>query len=173
VAVYWYRARCAPATSEPEETRVARLSDLPDYEVAHLLEKAVPRFESNPFVRGGPVSERRFALITSAGIHRRGDDAFHLRDAGYRLIPGDATDLVMTHSSVNFDRTGFQDDVNVLFPIDRFRELEAGGAVGSLATVHYAFMGASLEPAEVQESAQEIAPLLKRDRVDTVFLTPV
>ncbi len=152
---------------------MARLSDLPDYEVEHLLEKAVPRFQSNPFVRGGPLSERHFALVTSAGIHRRGDDAFQIRDAGYRLIPGDATDLVMTHSSVNFDRTGFQDDVNVVFPIDRFRELEVSGAIGSLATVHYAVMGASLEPSEVQQSAREIAPLLKQDGVDTVFLTPV
>lgn len=152
---------------------MARLADLPDYEVEHLLGKAVPRFPSNPFVRGGPVSERRIALITSAGIHRRADDAFQLRDAGYRLIPGDATDLVMTHSSVNFDRTGFQDDINVVFPIDRFRELEANGTIGSLATVHYALMGAGLEPAEVQQSAREIAPLLKQDGVETVFLTPV
>ena len=152
---------------------MARLSDLPDYEVEHLLEKPVPRFQSNPFVHGGPISERRVALIASGGIHRRSDDAFQMRDAGYRLIPGDATDFVMTHSSVNFDRTGFQDDVNVVFPIDRFRELEAGGTIGSLASVHYAFMGASLEPADVQQSAEEIAPLLKQDGVDTVFLIPV
>jgi D-proline reductase (dithiol) PrdB len=152
---------------------MARLSDLPDYEVEHLLEKAVPRFESSPFVRIGPVSQRRIALLTSAGIHRRGDDAFQMRDASYRLIPDEATDLVMSHASVNFDRTGFQEDINVVFPIDRFRELEARGAIGSLAAVHYAFMGAVLEPAEVQESAREIAPVLKLDGVDTVFLTPV
>jgi D-proline reductase (dithiol) PrdB len=152
---------------------MARLSDLPDYEVEHLAEKAVPRFDSNPFVLGGPLSERRFALITSGGIHRRGDDAFQLRDAGYRLLPGDATDLVMTHSSANFDRTGFQDDINVVFPVDRFRELDEAGTIGSFATIHYAFMGASLEPAEVEQSAREIAPLLKQDGVDTVFLTPV
>ena len=133
----------------------------------------VINFTLTQFVPGGPISERRIALITSGGIHRRSDDAFQMRDAGYRVIPSDATDFVMTHSSVNFDRTGFHDDINVVFPIDRFRELEASGAIGSLASVHYAFMGASLEPADVQQSAQEIAPLLKQDGVDTVFLVPV
>jgi D-proline reductase (dithiol) PrdB len=36
----------------------------------------------------------------------------------YRVISGDgsASDLVMSHVSVNFDRTGFQQDLNVVFP---------------------------------------------------------
>ena len=39
------------------------------------------------------------------------------------MIPGDikAGDLVMTHISTNFDRTGFQRDWNIVFPLtDRF-----------------------------------------------------
>ena len=52
----------------------------------------------------------------------------------------------MSHTSVNFDRAGFAEDVNVVFPIDRFRELEASGTIGSMADVHYSFMGAYLEP---------------------------
>ena len=40
-------------------------------------------------------------------------------------IPGDASaaDLVMSHASVNFDRSGFQSDWNVVFPLDRLRDL--------------------------------------------------
>jgi len=46
----------------------------------------------------------------------------------YRVIPGDiaARDLVMTHISTNFDRTGFQQDWNVVFPLDRLKELARG-----------------------------------------------
>ena len=36
-----------------------------------------------------------------------------------------ADELVMSHSSVNFDRTGFQQDINIVFPVDRLRDLEA------------------------------------------------
>ena len=150
-----------------------RLSDLASYEVEHLQEKHVSRLAGRPFVRGGPIRQRRIALLTTGGIHRRGDDAFQIRDSSYRLIPDEATDLVMSHSSVNFDRTGFQEDINVVFPIDRFRELNERGDIGSLATVHYAFMGAGLEPEDVQAPAREIAPLLKQDGVDALFLTPV
>jgi hypothetical protein len=55
--------------------------------------------------------------------------AFDRDDGSYRVIPAEtpASDLVMSHISVNFDRTGFQQDLNVAFPIDRLRELVAGG----------------------------------------------
>ena len=78
----------------------------------------------------------------------------------------------MSHSSVNFDRSGFQEDVNVVFPLERLRELEAGGEIGAVSGFHYSFMGAApirgLEP-----KARELAVLLKKDRVDAVLLTPV
>ena len=74
---------------------------------------------------------------------------------------------------MNFDRAGFAEDVNVVFPIDRFRELEASGAIGSMADVHYSFMGAYLEPLDYAPSARELATLLRGDGVDSVFLTPV
>jgi D-proline reductase (dithiol) PrdB len=78
----------------------------------------------------------------------------------------------MSHISVNFDRSGFQEDVNVVFPLERLRELEAEGDIGSISDFHYSFMGAApirtLEP-----KARELAGMLKRDRVDAVLLTPV
>jgi D-proline reductase (dithiol) PrdB len=78
----------------------------------------------------------------------------------------------MSHVSVNFDRSGFQEDVNVVFPLDRLNELKAKGMVGSVSDYHYSFMGAApiraLEP-----KARELAALLKKDHVDAVLLTPV
>ena len=58
-------------------------------------------------------------------------------------------------------------------PFDRFCKIEAQGAIGSVADVHYSFMGAGLEPEAYQASASQVAGLLKQDRVDAVFLTPV
>jgi D-proline reductase (dithiol) PrdB len=78
----------------------------------------------------------------------------------------------MSHSSVNFDRSGFQEDVNVVFPLDRLRELQADGVVGSVSDYHYAFMGAAPIRA-IEAKARELAALLKKDRVDAVLLTPV
>jgi D-proline reductase (dithiol) PrdB len=155
---------------------MVRLADLPEWEREHMLEKVngLSGFDGRPWVNGPPLAERRVAIVTTAGLHRRGDAPFPQASADYRVIPGatPAADLVMSHLSVNFDRTGFQQDVNVVLPIDRLRELAADQVIGSIADYHYSFMGAApirkLEP-----KAREIAGLLKRDKVDAVLLSPV
>ena len=155
---------------------MVRLADLPDYERAHLLQKCDPPLGPPAWVAPTrPLSELRIALITTAGLHFRDDEAFGLMDHGFRPIGGDEDpdNLVMSHSSVNFDRSGFQEDINTVFPLARFRELQRHGAIGSLASVHYSFMGAGLPPAAYEQSARGLAGMLKQDRVDAVFLTPV
>lgn len=155
---------------------MARLSDLPDWERAHHLEKIrdLPDFGPTPWVDGPSLSRRRVAIVTTSGLQVRGDRPFSAGSTDYRVIPADtpAAELVMSHVSVNYDRTGFQEDVNVVFPIDRLRELQTEGAIGTVADFHYAFMGAApiraLEP-----KARELAGLLKQDRVDAVLLSPV
>jgi len=154
---------------------MVRLSDMQADDAAHLLSKDCPNFPSEPFVTGPPLPERRIAIVTSAGLHRSSDAAFDLTDIGYRVIPGNvqAADLAMSHASVNFDRSGFQDDVNVVFPIDRLREMKAAGEIGSMANFHYSVMGAGWEPHEIEPTALEIAALLHRDNVDAALLVPV
>lgn len=154
---------------------MVRLTDLTENDRAHLLAKPCPPFATTPFVTGPALAHRRLAIVTTAGLTRRGDDPFALRTGAYRVIPGDTdgTDLVMSHSSVNFDRTGFQQDVNVVFPIDRARELVRAGELGSLARFHYSFMGASLDAEGYEPGARALAGLLRRDRVDAVLLSPV
>ena len=117
----------------------------------------------------------RVALITTAGIHFHDDESFDFADASFRPIPGeeDSSNLIMSHSSANFDRIGFVEDVNLVFPIDRFKELANAGTIGSLASVHYSFMGAGLVPEAYEKTTDQAARLLKQDQVDAVFLTPV
>jgi D-proline reductase (dithiol) PrdB len=155
---------------------MVRLADLADYERNHLLSKNMPPLGPPVWTTpAGPVSQMRFAIVTTAGLHYRDDPAFDLADATFRPIDGhaDPDTLVMSHSSVNFDKTGFAEDVNIVFPLGRFRELVEQGVIGSLADVHYSFMGAGLPPGAYERSAAQVAGLLKQDRVDAVFLTPV
>jgi len=153
---------------------VKRLGDMPEVEAMHLRRIECPTYEDTPALSGRPLDERRVAIISTAGLHRRGDRPFRPGDGSYRVIPAEtkANELVMSHISVNFDRTGFQQDLNVAFPIDRLRELVADGTVGSMATVHYSFMGA-FPPAAAEPHAQHLAGLLKADKVDAVLLVPV
>lgn len=152
------------------------MTDFSPNEREHHLQKIrdLPEFGPTPFVPGPPLKARRVAIITTSGLHARGDRPFDIGAADYRVIPGDtpAADLLMSHVSVNFDRSGFQEDINVVFPIERLRELQRDGVIGSISDFHYSFMGAApiraLEP-----KARELAALLKKDRVDAVLLTPV
>lgn len=155
---------------------MVRLADLPDYEREHLLSKNLPPLGPAVWTRASkPINQMRIALVTTAGLHYRDDPTFELADATFRPIDGreDANNLIMSHSSVNFDKSGFAEDVNLVFPLARFRELAAEGKIGSLASVHYSFMGAGLLPNAYEKSASQVAGLLKQDKVDAVFLTPV
>ncbi len=78
----------------------------------------------------------------------------------------------MSHVSLNFDRTGFQQDLNVIFPIDRLNEMAAAGEIASVAQFHYSFMGAT-DPERMEDAAREMTAHLKADNVNVVLLVPV
>jgi len=160
---------------------MARLEELDELSQAALLRMECPVFDTRPWVTGPALKKRRVAIVTTAGLHRRTDRPFLLatgpgqaRPVDYRVIPADtrADELVMSHTSTNFDRTGFQQDSNLVFPIDRLRELASDGAIGSVADFHYSFMGAA-DPRLMEPSAKRLATLLRNDRVDAVALVPV
>ena len=78
----------------------------------------------------------------------------------------------MSHISTNYDRSGFQKDWNVVFPLDRLNELAQQGVIGSVADFHYSFMGATA-PQLMETAARTLASLLKKDSVTGVLLIPV
>ena len=150
-------------------------SRLPEVERRHLLDKELDPLPPIPLVAGPPLKERRIAIITTAGLHRVDDERFNLVDLSYRVLPLDVKtgDLSMTHSSIHFDRTGFREDVNLVYPIDRLKELAEKGEIGSVASFHYSFMGAGWPPQMIEETAKQLAILLKEDKVNGVVLSPV
>ena len=153
---------------------MARLSDMPPALAEHLLKLACPDMGQTPCASGPPLSQRRIAIISTAGLGRRGEESFAPGAADYRVIPADlpAGDLVMSHTSVNYDRTGFQDDVNVAFPIDRLKEMAAAGEIGSVADYHYSFMGAT-DPLKMKPAVDALLGPMKAEGVDTAVLIPV
>jgi D-proline reductase (dithiol) PrdB len=154
---------------------MARLDQMNDALRNHLEKLKCPAFESRPWAEGPPLHQRRVAIVSTAGIHRRGDRPFTMNPGDHvRVIPGDITaeELVMTHVSTNFDHSGFHQDLNILFPIDRLGEFAREGIIGSVAGFHYSFMGAQ-DPMAMEKEARNVAGLLKKDNVDGALLVPV
>lgn len=154
---------------------MVRMADLPEFDQNILMGMECPSFENQPWAEGPPLNQRRVAMITTAGLHMRSDKPFQMGQPDlYRVIPGNAgkSDLVMSHGAASFDRTGYQRDLNVVFPIDRLRELAEEGAIGSLADYHYTF-GTPLSMEQNETVAKELGNLLKKDNVNAVLLFPV
>jgi D-proline reductase (dithiol) PrdB len=122
-----------------------------------------------------PLAACRLAIVTTAGLHARGDRPFTPGDQTYRVVPSDTPtrDIVQSHTSIGFDRVAIMRDVNVSFPIDRLRELVARGELGGLGPSHYSFMGAQREVARIEsETGPEVARRLVADGVDLALITP-
>ena len=153
---------------------MVKVDEFPDGVREDFLDRDMPTFEDTPLIAGPPLRERRVALISTAGLHRRGDRPFTEQSGDFRIILRDTPDpdIVMSHVSTNFDRLGFMQDVDVAFPINRLNELATDGVIGSVAEYHFSFMGAT--PPELMEpSVAEVVATLKADDVSAVVLCPV
>ena len=153
---------------------MVHLRELPEQLREALVNQALPEFGDTPWINPKPLNECRVALVSTAGLHRREDTSFALGAGDYRIIPDDydMNNLVMGHLSTNFDRSGYYQDINTSFPIDRLRELAKEGAIGSVANCHFSFMGAT-PPTVMEPVARDLANVLKSDNVDAVVLVPV
>ena len=123
-----------------------------------------------------PLPECKVALITTAGFFLEGQNPFESGDCSYREIPNSVQTqaLINGHKSAAYDERGLETDPNLAFPLDRFRELETAGKIGSLNHRHFSFMGSITKPRPlITQSAPEVAQKLKTDSVDVAFLTPV
>src|SRR6476620_11444674 len=126
-----------------------RLDRLPEINRNTLLTAPVPLNDGAPCTPlTKPLNQARVALVTSAGLHLRGDTPFVSGDQSYRVIASDApaSEIIPSHSSIGFDHVPFQRDLNVTFPVDRLRELQERGEIGSLARDFFSFMGAQRDP---------------------------
>lgn len=126
-----------------------------------------------------PLPEASIALVTSAGVHLKGDRPFDMAnpegDASFRVIPEKSAlrDLTITHDY--YDHRAADRDINCVFPLERLRDLGRAGKIGRIAPRHIGTMGHILGAEErrlVAETAPAIAQLLVEDAVDYVLAAP-
>jgi D-proline reductase (dithiol) PrdB len=133
--------------------------------------------------------EARVALVTTVGVHVKDQKPFSISpeevapelaqfnfrekgDPSIRLIPAsvDAGELWIAHPYL--DVSGVEEDVNVVFPLERLQELVEENLIGEVAPQHISFMGYAPDPADLESAAKEAVEHLKEEQVDVVVLTP-
>ena len=153
---------------------MARMEDLPTGTREAVAGLACPPYPDTPWVSGPPLNQRTVAILTSAALHPRKEPPFapgstEVRELDAGLL---AADIVMSHISINYDRSGFSRDINIAYPIDRLRELAAEGVIGKVAPMHFSVMG-STDPATMGASVDQIAARAKKEGIDAILLCPV
>ncbi|WP_025323170.1 glycine/sarcosine/betaine reductase selenoprotein B family protein [Deferrisoma camini] len=150
-------------------------------------------YEDAPFAPlEKPVRESVVGLLTSSGHFVEDDDpepfgvkGMTQEEACRRIkeflkapptlsrIPADvpAERLRVRHGG--YDVRAAQADPNVVFPVDRLRELEAEGAIGRRAGTFYSFVGACSQLRLLRDHAPRWAGLLRDEGVAAVLLVPV
>jgi len=119
-----------------------------------------------------PMSDSTVVLISTGGVHLRSDRPFNLNsDPTFRIIPKGVHpgDLAISHQA--YDRTDALRDINLVFPIERLRELEAERVIGRLAEDHYGF-GLMGSAKRLMPAIKEVARRVSQSGVDLAILVP-
>ena len=153
---------------------MVRLVDVPEPERSVIAGLDCPVFSQTPFTAAPKADQRHVAIVSSAGLIVRGERPLTPNDAGYRSFASSVEDgdVLCSHVSPNFDRTGFQQDINVMLPRTRLHELERNGSIARAADTHYSFMGATAV-AKLEDKARELGRSMLALGVNTVVLAPV
>ncbi len=118
------------------------------------------------------LSDSTVVLISTGGVHLCSDRPFNLNsDPTFRVIPKDVHpgDLAISHQA--YDRTDALRDINLVFPIERLRELEAERVIGRLAEDHYGF-GLMGSAKRLMPAIKEVARRIGESGVDLALLVP-
>ena len=153
---------------------MVRLADIPEPERTVIADLNCPHYADTPPTTPLAAAQRHVAIVSTAGFIVRGERPMLSSETGYRAIAAtvDDGDILCSHVSTNFDRTGFQQDLNVMLPRDRLRELQQQAVIGKAADTHYAFMGAT-SPEKLEDKARELGRSMLALGANTVVLAPV
>ncbi len=137
----------------------------------------VPVFETTAFTVPPPLANATVAVVTTAGLRHpdQPDWGFRNGDQSYRVLDAANRSLVLSHTSQNFDRTGFVADRNVVFPLDRLHEMAEEGIIAAVSPRHIAFVGNLDETMSTirLDTGPAAAKVLRDSGANVVLLTPV
>lgn len=119
------------------------------------------------------------ALVTTGGVHLTSQPPFDMTDPNgdptYREVPADTPRELLTITHDYYDHRDAEKDLNLVFPVERLKEIVDAGALGGLYPHAFSFMG-HIDGPHIEtlreKSAPEVARKLADARVDYALLVP-
>jgi D-proline reductase (dithiol) PrdB len=126
----------------------------------------------------GTPSKQTIALVTSGGLYLKDSQvpfstaSIH-GDPSFREIPKTALQEDFGIAHAHYDHSLAEQDINVIFPLERLIELEREEVIGRVAETHYSFSYVNDIVTLLTESVPQLLQKLKTAAVDILLLVPV
>lgn len=119
------------------------------------------------------LSDMVIALVSSSGVYVEGQEPFTENgDNSYRIIPPDVDVKQLRFRHGHYDTSEAQKDPDVIFPLQRLRELAEQGFIRGVSNKHIGFKGFSTDlKTQYEKLAPAIAEEIERSQTDAVVLT--
>lgn len=124
-----------------------------------------------------PLSECRLGFVSTSGVQLKGSlpfDVVHpIGDYSFRRVPSDTQVDDLEIHQIKYPTEGANRDVNVVYPIERLRELAEEGVVGELTGNFLSFIGYNMDPRHLEKTlAEDIADAFEEEGADIVLAAP-
>jgi D-proline reductase (dithiol) PrdB len=124
-----------------------------------------------------PLSESKLTFVSSAGVQPIGtmpfDTVHPIGDYTYRKVPSNLRPEDLEIHQLKYPTVGANEDLNVIFPIERLQELAQEGIIGGLTDHFFSFIGYNMDPDQLElKLAEDIADAVVKDHADIALLCP-
>lgn len=124
-----------------------------------------------------PLSESRLSFVSTSGVQPRGtmpfDTVHPVGDYSFRRVPSDSRVEELEIHQLKYPTSGANRDLNVIFPIERLRELVSEKFLGGLTENFFAFIGYNMDAERLERTlAEDIADAVEAEKPDVALLAP-
>lgn len=156
---------------------------LPDY-LAGRMEHIVKKY---PFIAPddipltpytGTPATQKFGLITSGGLYLKDsqvpfDTSSIHGDTSYRELPKTIRQEDVGIAHKHYDHSLAKQDLNTIYPNQRFLELEEENIIGRFADVNYSLSYVNDAVTLVEKTVPQLIKGIRAQSIDVIFLVPV
>ena len=143
-------------------------SELPPLPIADLGPPVVHKLRK-------PLDESRVIIVTSAGVRLNNEPPFKpVNDLSFRRIGATTKSDELAPSHPTPVRRPGEEDINVVYPHERLRELAEAGVIGGVTPYHLSFLGTIKKLIDlVTVLAMEMVQAAQEAGADAALLVPL
>lgn len=124
-----------------------------------------------------PIGESRLTFVSTAGVQPRNtlpfDTAHPVGDYSFRRVPSDSKVADLEIHQLKYPTSGAEEDLNVIFPIERLGELVRDKYIGGLTKNFFSFIGYNMDAERLERTlAEDIAEEVEAEKPDIVLMAP-